>query len=324
MQTNLIIGLGAGLLSALLFASASTGTVLGLFVLFFLSPMPVAIAGLGWGWRSAAAAAAGAAIAIGLFAAPRGGMFHLLAIGAPTALLSYLALLNREALTVTGSTSTEWYPLGRIVAIAALIAGGLAAIGLFVTASDVDGLRELLRGTLQRMLSRPAGAPVPAGAPEVITPEQITSLADVLIGLFTASLATTWFAVAMLNMWLAGHVVRKSERLVRPWPDLSELRLPTGLPIALALALAGSFVGGFAGLIASGFASAIMMAYVAVGLAILHNLTRGHPLRSMILAGIYASLLLFAVISAPVVALVGLAEPFSPLRRKPPQGPPST
>lgn len=325
MQTNLLIGIGAGLLSALLFASASTGTLLGLFVLFFLSPMPIAIAGLGWGWRAAAIAAVAGAGAIGAITTPRGALLHVLAIGVPTAILSYLALLNRDVRNADGAVATEWYPLGRIVAIAALIAGGLATIALLSTATDMQDLREQLRATVERMTTRPANMPAPAGMPDSATPEQVGRLTDLVIGVFTASLASMWLGIAMLNLWLAARVVRKSDRLVRPWPDLSQLQLPRALPIALALALAGGFLAGFPGLVASGFASALFMAYMFVGLAIVHHLTRGHAQRPMILAGAYALLIVFGMVAAPALALIGLAEPFSPLRRTlPRQGPPTT
>ena len=329
MQINLLIGLGAGLVSAMLFASASTGTVLGLFVLFFLSPMPVAIAGLGWGWRAAAAAAFAAPIAIATLGTPRGAIFHVLAIGAPTAILSYLALLNREVVTSDGVVATEWYPTGRIVAVAALIAGTLAAIGLLSTASDVDGLREQMRATAERVLVLSSNLPTPsapAGTPSTpppsFTPEQLTGLANLLVNMFTATLANMWMCIAMLNMWLAALVVRKSDRLNRPWTDLSELRLPPAMAIALAVAVGLTFLPGLAGLIGSGFAAAIIVAYLLAGLAIIHNVTRGHAARPMILSGIYVMLLLFFVLTGPALAMVGLAEPFSPLRRKPP--PPGT
>jgi hypothetical protein len=325
MQANLLIGICAGLVSAVLFASASTGTMLGLFVLFFLSPPPIAIAGLGWGWRAAAVAAVAGAALIAVITSPRGALFHALALGAPTAILSYYCLLHRDVQALTGATHTEWYPIGRVVTLAAFLAGGLAAIGLLTTAPDMDGLNALLRGMLEKMLKPPQSASMPMGAPPALTPEQITGLTSLLSGLFTASLATMWFAIAMLNMWLAAHVVARSARLVRPWPDLSELRLPPSLPIALGAALAGTYLSGFPGLIAAGFASAILLAYVCVGLAIIHSLTRGQALRPMYLTATYAILFLFYLFVGPLLALLGLIEPFTPLRRKPPpQGPSST
>ena len=66
MPFAILAGLGAGLVSALLFASATAGTLISVLVLFALSPMPVAIAGLGWGWGSAGVAAITGAAAVWL------------------------------------------------------------------------------------------------------------------------------------------------------------------------------------------------------------------------------------------------------------------
>ena len=56
MATLFLIGAGAGLVSAALFASAATATALA-GVLFYLAPLPICLAGLGWGWMAAAIAA---------------------------------------------------------------------------------------------------------------------------------------------------------------------------------------------------------------------------------------------------------------------------
>src|SRR5690606_21516315 len=152
----------AGLVSALLFASASTGTLLGLLVLVFLTPLPVAITGLGWGWPSAATAAISAPIAIALLVAPRAALLHLVALGLPTVILSYLTLLNRTD-TLDGEKRTEWYPIGRIVAITSVIAGCLATLALLSTATDVEGLRSSLRATLEQGFLRQIEAAQPGG-----------------------------------------------------------------------------------------------------------------------------------------------------------------
>jgi Predicted membrane protein (DUF2232) len=321
MQTNLLIGLGAGFVSAMLFASASTGTLLGLFVLFFLSPMPIAVAGLGWGWRAALVASIAGAIGIGMIGNWRASLFHAVAIGAPTAVLSYYCLLNRDVRTDRGEAATEWYPLDRIVALAALMGGALGAFALLTTATDMDALRKLLGATVERMLKQPAGAPAPVGMPANLEPAQIAGLTNLMIGMFTISISTMWLAMAALNMWLAAHVVARSNLLVRPWPDLNQLRLPPALPMVLAAALLCTFLAGFPGLIAAGFAGALILAYVFVGLAIIHSITRGQSLRPMILFATYAILILFVAISGPALALLALAEPFFPLRKKSPQGP---
>ena len=321
MQANILIGLAAGFVSAVLFASVSTGTLLGLFVLFFLSPLPVAVAGLGWGWRAALVAAVAGAIAVGFFGNVRGALFHAVALGGPTALLSYYCLLHRDVTDERGTTTTEWYPLGRVVLIAAVMAGALAAIGLFTIATDMDGLRGFMKLFVDRIVTPPPGVPRPPGMPTTLDPEQLAGLTNILVSLLTVSLATTWLTIAMLNMWLAGHVVARSSRLVRPWPELSELRLPPTAAIALAVTLGATFLSDMPGLVAAGFAGSILLAYTLVGLAIVHSITRGNPLRPMMLTATYVVLLLFFAFAGPALAVFALSETFFSLRRKPPQGP---
>ena len=242
MQINLLIGLGAGLVSAMLFASASTGTVLGLFVLFFLSPMPVAIAGLGWGWRAAAAAAFAAPIAIATLGTPRGAIFHVLAIGAPTAILSYLALLNREVVTSDGVVATEWYPTGRIVAVAALIAGTLAAIGLLSTASDVDGLREQMRATAERVLVLSSNLPTPSAPAGTPLAWRVGILAVIALLASAAYLGHT--AIGPRGQAACGVVCVRVLPLDTPLPRRDRTRVRFGSAVAQRMAPRRSRRGG--------------------------------------------------------------------------------
>ncbi len=321
MPFALLVGLGAGLVSALLFASASTGTLIGLLVLFFLTPLPVAIAGLGWGWPSAAVAAAIAPVVISLLVAPRAALFHLIALGLPTVMLSYLSLLNRGVAGNGGSEAkVEWYPVGRIVAVAALWAGGLAALALLTTATDMEELRAALRETFERVFVQQIQATQPAGPG--LGEDEIDAFADLMVRSFAPAVATMWMAVAMLNLWLAGLVTRASGLLVRPWPELAMLALPRPMQLAFAATIALTFLPGYPGLVASGFASAFLFAFLLVGLAILHEVTRGMTMRGLILGAVYASLVILNPFSGLVVATIGLAEPVSPLRRKPPPAPP--
>lgn len=310
MNIALLVGLGAGLVSAVLYASAWTGTALGMFVLFFLSPMPVSIAGLGWGWGSGAIAAAVATIAVGMAGGPRSGAVYLLALGAPSAVFSYLALLNRQ----DQDGHTEWYPIGRLVAWATLFAGMLAAAAILGIASDAASLRTAMQQMLERMLVLDGTGP---GGTRM-TAEQQAGFAALMTALLPWAMATTWFAVAMLNLWAAGHAVLRSGRLARPWPDLSSISLPPGMALAFAVAVAASLLGEMAGLIASGFASAFVFAFMLVGLGLLHRLTRGSAIRPLLLSLVYAGLMFLSPFSSLLVALVGLAEPF--LRRRAPPG----
>lgn len=320
MHTWVIIGLLAGLVSAVLFASAAAGSIVGLMVLFLLSPLPIAIAGLGWGWSAAAVGAVSGAAIIAIATTPRAAVFHLLALGMPAAVLSYFALLNRETVAdPAGPPQTEWYPLGRVVAFAALWGGLLATFALLSTATDIEGLTQQLRATIERMFVRP-DMPRPANMPK-LTPEQLSQMTSLMVVSFAGITATSWFLLGIANLWLGGWVAAKSGRLVRPWPDLSTLALPRSAPLAFAAAIAGTFLPGIGGLVASGFAGALFAAFMLVGLAIVHHVSRGHAARGMIIAGVYASLLLLNPFSGIIIAMLGLAEPLSPLRRTPQPAP---
>ena len=105
--------------------------MLGVLVLFFMSPLPVAIAGLGWGWAASVIAAAVGMAAVSVAGGGRSGLVYLTSLGAPAAIFSYFALLNRPVLLGSDDdapdgeavTATEWYPIGRLVAWASLWAG---------------------------------------------------------------------------------------------------------------------------------------------------------------------------------------------------------
>ena len=78
MPIGFLIGLGAGLASALLFYSAARGSPLLGTLLLLLTPLPSLLAGLGWGWLPAAAGAVAGALRDGASsasAAVRGRLF---------------------------------------------------------------------------------------------------------------------------------------------------------------------------------------------------------------------------------------------------------
>ncbi|MGI9422832.1 MAG: DUF2232 domain-containing protein [Hyphomicrobiaceae bacterium] len=316
MRSGLLIGVGAGLVSALvLVAAAKGGTVFALFALVFLAPLPIIIAGLGWGWQSALLAALFAGGALGIAVQPKAAAMHMAAIGLPMAVFSYFLMLNRVSATGPDQQqpAIEWYPLGRILGLSALIAGGLATVALLSIANDVEGLQTEVRKVVDKIVA--GQIPFPGREGRGPTESELDAFAKVMTQSFGAAIATFWMALACLNMWLGGLIAQASGRLGRPWPDLSRLTLPRETPLAFVLSIALSFLSGYPGLIASGFASAFFFAYLIVGLAILHNITRGLGARMMILVAVYLALVFFNPFSGIIVALIGIAEPISPLRR---------
>jgi Predicted membrane protein (DUF2232) len=309
------IGVIAGLVSAVLFASASTGTMLGLLVLFFLSPLPIGMAGLGWGTRAATLAAVSSCVALGLGLGARVGLKHLLVMSLPTAVCSYYLLLNRfSGDDAEGTPTVEWYPLGRVVAGLAVYAGSLAALSVLVLGTDIETIKAAIRPTMEQAVKAGlAGPKSPAGQ---LATSNIDDLTVVGLTVLPIGSAVIWFAFANLNIWLAALVNRKSERLERPWPDLTQVALPRFMLVAFAASVAITLTGGIPGLLGSGFAAVIMIAYLLVGLAMIHNFTRGANIRPAVLSATYVSLFIATQYAAPVIALLGLAEPLLPWRRR--------
>lgn len=317
MPLHLLIGLAAGLASAVLFASATAGGMAGRIILYFLAPLPSFLAGLGWGAPAALVAALAGSATLGLVmgGVVPAGVF-LVSQGLPIVVLCHLALLNRpidppHAGLQGGPGAVEWYPPGRLVAAATIMAGALSVMSLLMLGGDLEDVRKLLRTLIERVFAKELA--VLRNKP--LSPEEITSLAGMALYVLPAASAASWLGGFVLNLWLAGRITLASGRLVRPWPDLAAMTFPPGMVLGLAIAMGLTFLPGYPGLIATGFAGALFFAFTLMGLAIIHHTSRGKPQRPFVLAGTYAALLVLNSWAALVIALIAVAEPMSPLRR---------
>jgi hypothetical protein len=312
MPTHLLIGAGAGLVAAALFASAASAAALA-GILFYLSPLPLCLAGLGWGRGASLLAALTGTLAIALALGPASAAIFGLTIAVPIAVLIHLILLARLLATPTGEASDdaiEWYPPGRLVGAAALMAGALAALLVIILGYDQESYRQ----SITDFLKSPALEQFdPDGT--VLTPETIDNLSGVLAKALPGLFAVTWLTVVLFNLWLAGIIVESSGRALRPWPDLQALELPNVLVAVFAIAILVSFVPGFIGLLATGLAGAMLFAYVLQGLAVIHVYSRGVPFRPLLLVVVYLAILLLGWV-AILVAILGLGEPLFGLRTR--------
>jgi len=311
MPISLIIGAGSGLVSAALFASAATATSLA-GLLFYLAPLPLCLAGLGWGGMAALLSAlTGTVVVAASLGAATAAVFALW-IAAPTALLAHLALLSRPAATPNGQVvgALEWYPPGRIVGWAALIAGLLAGILVLTIGYDQEAYRDTIRQILEHSTLKELDR-----NGTVFTEEAIASLSSVLARALPAAFAVIWLTITLFNLWIAALIVDASGRALRPWPDLRGFELPNALVPIFAGALAASFLPGLPGLLATGLAGALLFAYVLQGLAVIHLYSRGLPFRAVLLTAVYLGILLLGWV-ALVVAILGLAEPLLGLRQR--------
>src|SRR5262249_18705443 len=156
-------------------------------------------------------AAASLALAIDSFYFPA----FLISIGLPAWWLGYLALLARPA---GDADEIEWYPPGRLVVWAAVLGALVILIGLSQIGSDEATIRDTLRRAIETMLRTQMRVPAdkPLALPGIANPE-------VLAMVLPPAAAALTTMTELLNLWLAGRIVRVSGRLRRPWPEFSAL-----------------------------------------------------------------------------------------------------
>ncbi|MGE0025452.1 MAG: hypothetical protein AB7S70_17655 [Hyphomicrobium sp.] len=341
MRTTYLAGVGLGLVAAVAFASATTGPLFARFLLMFVTPLPIALAGLGWGWRAAALAGAAGSTLILVIVSPAVALAFLLTQALPMVLLTYLALLSRplaeggaaRAGNDDGANAVEWYPAGRLVVWSAVIAGLMAIAMLMLMGGDLEALRRALADFIKTTLenSLPTFKPtndsvVPQGAsPPQYSDAEIAALSEIALSALPAASAMSWMASLLFNLWLAGRITLASGQLGRPWPDLAAITYPVGTPLAFGAMLFATMLTGYAGLAASAFAGGLSVAYLLLGLAILHFTTRGRPWRPFALWALYLSVPLTQFVTLIVIAMLGLAETILHLRARsvaPPASPP--
>lgn len=322
MNNPAVIGALAGLVSAMLFASAAASAVAAVF-LVYITPLPLMIAGLGWGIRASLIGLGVGMLAAAALFSINVSITYALMLAGPAALLVYLALLSRP--DPQGPQGLAWYPPGRLIAWAAMMAGavgGGSAVALAVGTGDYDtGVRELFNETLLPALQQ---------GQQELSEEQIGQTVQLMSGILPGAVSAVWLLIMLINVWLGGKIASVSGRLIRPSPTLSDLDYPRFLPIAFLLALLGTTV--FAGLtaaIASAFTGAILLAYLVLGLVVVHVITRGSAFQPLILVLLYVGIVLVGWL-ALLVALLGVAEPLLRLRQRvqnrrdgggPPDGP---
>ncbi len=320
MQLGLI-GIGAGAAAALLFASVTSGSWLSI-VLFYLAPLPILIAGLGWSHWAAIVAALSGALAVGAVFGSVLFFAFLAGAGIPAWWLSYLTMLARPGMAGgngSAAPALEWYPPGRLVAWAAVLAALVVVVAIPNFGTDAESFRLGLHQALTRMFQ------IEGNTPGAISTDKLVGFLVIAIPPAAAVLATI---TNILNLWLAARIVKFSGLLKRPWPDLAAIAFPRSMLAALAVAMAVSFAGGLIGVVAGVLSASLMMAYGALGFAVLHAVTRGINSRPFLLGGIYASV---AVFGWPILALclIGVTETAFDLRaraarRRGPKGGPPT
>ncbi|MCU4180274.1 hypothetical protein [Bosea sp. BH3] len=310
-----IVGIGAGLVSALLFAVVITGSPLAA-LLYSAAPLPIFIAALGWNHRSGLLATAAGALAIAVALSPSGGIAFALIIGLPAWWIAYLALLARG----DDQGGAEWYPLGNLLLWIAATAA-LATIGsALVMTTDYDAYRMVISRMIENLLNEMVRGRLVTLPADVDIKELAQNLAPAVPLGIGASFVTTITA----NLWLAARAVKLSDRLPRPWPFIPSTALPRRALLLLVGAAVVSAVGGFVGIAAMAFVGALLAAFMFSGLCLLHDISRGRPWRLPMLISVYVSLVVMQAVLTPLLAVAGLVDTAFGLRRRAALPPPPT
>ena len=311
-----IAGLAAGGVAALLYLSPATGSGIGL-LLFYLAPLPGFIAGFGWGVRAAGVAAlAGTGIilaSLGLTPAIAYGV----SLAIPSVIITHFAFLFRasgrpDQQQEESQPEIEWYPVGNLMLIVALYGGLLAMMTVLLLGPSYEAYLDKVGSQLDLIISKATEA----GFFKKLKPEQISQYKSVVQSILPASTAVLWSLLAFINMWIAAHIVRLSERMSRPWPDFSRIEFPYKSSFALiGLFFLSLVMPGMGGLILSGFMGSLMIAFLLLGLAVVHYLTRPYPARGLILFGTYIAVF-FIGWGAILLIILGVIEPLVQFRRR--------
>jgi hypothetical protein len=336
MVAILLIGIGAGLAAALLFASVTSGSVFAI-LLYYLAPLPILIAAIGWTHLAGLVAALVASIAIAAMFGTILFVSFVVSVGLPAWWIGYLALLARP----TGQPAPddlEWYPIGRVVAWSALIGTLVVAVWFLNFGADEQSFRASLRAALERLIGTgadPSGtattpqasdAPAPGVQPKTALPSgvDVNRMLDFMVIILPSLAAMLTMLCHLINLWLAGKIVRTSGRLKRPWPDLSAIAMPKATSLALAAAVAASFLSGTVGLLATVLGTCLLIAFAIIGFAVLHAITRGAAIRPFMLMGAYVAVL---ILGWPLLlmSVLGLADAIFNFRVRAtaPPGPPN-
>ncbi|GAU84905.1 DUF2232 domain-containing protein [Bosea sp. BIWAKO-01] len=308
-----IVGIGAGLVSALLFAVVITGSPLAI-LLYSAAPLPIFIAALGWNHRAGLVATAAGAITGMVALSFAAGLNFALIVALPAWWIAYLALLARN----DGTGVAEWYPLGHLLVWIAAIAALTTVGSALVMTTDYDTYRTVIARVIENLLSEMVRSRLIALPADVKVSELALTLAPAVPVGIGASFVTTIVA----NLWLAAKAVQVSGRLPRPWPFIPATTVPRQALILLGLAMAVGTLGGFIGVAGAAMTGALLAAFMFSGLATIHDLTRGKAWRGPALISVYLALVIMQALLTPLLSLAGIVDSLLGRRKAPPTVPP--
>jgi hypothetical protein len=219
-------------------------------------------------------------------------------------------VMGRQALLARtdAAGTTEWYPLGRLVAWLVGMGAGALVLAALAMAFFADGIEPVLRGTLGLMLER---------FMSTATEAERQRLLDMVVPWFPAAVIMSWLTMVAVNAALAQGVLARFGRNLRPSPELADIELPQLMTVLLGLAGAAALIGpDGVGFLGRNLFLILLVPFFFLGLGVVHAIARKYsPQRSFILVAAYAAMI---VLGWPValVAGLGLFDQWLGLRRR--------
>ena len=304
-NTSIQIAVICGLIAALLFLSPIPLGGLGMILSSFTA-LPLFVVALGFGTTAGIISGVIAAIIVGVFFGPLGAFSVIAATLAPALWIGHSAGLSRDD---TGTV--EWFPIsGLLLRLAAISAAIVIVIGVFSSYSTqwaTDQATTIMKQFVQIQSEANNGLPV-------LSDEQIASRAADIAIMVPFMMPVSLLFLMVINLRLAERFVRARGWMLRPKDYLpAAVQLPPLAAAILGVSVVGSFMSNELGLIAKVIAGAFGGAFLLVGLATVHFITRGVAARSFLLPLTYVALFLSRII-APAMAIIGVAETLFRLR----------
>ncbi|MGK2870930.1 MAG: hypothetical protein ACSLFL_01585 [Alphaproteobacteria bacterium] len=311
MPPYLFISIAAGLLSAVLYGAAASGSMLSIIPIY-LSPLPLFLAGLGYGGTAALIGGISATGAIALAGGPLLGVAYFLVNAAAPIIVTRAANWSRQVTAENGSSSIEYYPAGMLFAWLS----GLGIVIMVLLALFMQRYEGGLSGWIPQIIQVEAlsqtimQAQLQTGS----VPIDEEALRSRLIQFALPGLGLFWMLISIGNGALAQHLLVRLGRNARPTPDFVNMDLPQFMLWPLLGAAVLAFFSGDLGLIGAVVATLAAMPYFFLGLATVHVISHHLPGRAFALTGFYVLLL---ALGWPVLLIVGLGivEHFANLRR---------
>ena len=300
MNRGLLIALIGGLASATFFLAIRSGAP-GAVILTYLASVPLLAVGLSQGLNLTIISASVAIISIfvGLYASAAGVYIAISAL--PAIIVVRQALISRPG---PNPNELEWYPIGLILSW--LTSCGLLLLGFLIvyTMGEEGGLVGASHQILDKVfLALSKNNP------------QVSKFIGLLAIYLPGMLLSVWLLISVVNSALTQNFLSRMGHSIRPLPTYSAFELPNWMSLALATAILLSLFPGSLGDFGRNASPLLSTPFFLLGLAVIHTLSQQLSARKVVLAGLYALLIIVGWLSA-VIVLLGVLEQWISLRQR--------